>query len=173
MVLQHVLDAADASALDRIVLVLGAAADEIQTSIRLPARSGIALNRDFQTGQSGSLKAGLDAVDAHDAKAAVVLLGDQPGVRPAAIDAVIRAWRAEPARIVQAAYGGRPAHPTLLDRSLWPEAEGLRGDEGARSILAAHPEWIRTVEVGGGRPADIDTEEDYARVLQTWAPDQP
>jgi molybdenum cofactor cytidylyltransferase len=154
------------------VLVLGAAADEIQSLIRLPARSGIALNGDFQSGQSGSLKTGLDAVDAH-AVAAVVLLGDQPGVSPAAIDAVIGAWKTEPARIVQASYGGRPAHPTLLDRSLWPEAEGLRGDEGARSILAAHPEWIRTVEVGGSRPADIDTEEDYARVRQTWGPDQP
>ena len=37
-------------------------------------------------------------------------------------------------------------------------------DEGARSVLAAHPDWLRRVEVGGLPPDDIDTEEGYERM---------
>jgi CTP:molybdopterin cytidylyltransferase MocA len=171
-VLQHVLDAAAASSVDLIVLVLGAAAEEIRAGVQLPARAIVELNPDFEGGQSGSLKAGLAAVDPA-ASAAVVLLGDQPGMRPAAIEAVIQAWEAEPGPIVQAAYRGRPGHPTLLDRSVWPELEGVRGDEGARSVLAAQPERVRTVEVGGDPPSDIDTEEDYLRVYRAWGRGKP
>jgi molybdenum cofactor cytidylyltransferase len=172
VVLQHVLDAAEASSLEEIVLVLGAEADQVRARVRLPHRARVALNRDFQAGQSGSLKAGLAATDP-SIEAAVVLLGDQPGVRPDAIDAVIGAWATEPGPIVRAAYGGRPAHPILLARSVWAEAEGVRGDEGARPILAAHPDWVRTVEVGGDPPEDIDTEADYVRIRRAWTPGEP
>jgi CTP:molybdopterin cytidylyltransferase MocA len=30
--------------------------------------------------------------------------------------------------------------------------------------LARHPDWIRTVEVAGSTPLDIDTEDDYLRI---------
>jgi molybdenum cofactor cytidylyltransferase len=162
-VLQHVLDAAAASRLDRIVVVLGHAAQDVAARLRLPPRSGILLNQEYAEGQSTSLRAGLQSAGP-EAVAAVVLLGDQPGVRAEAIEAVVQAWRAGKGPVVQASYEGRPAHPTLFDRSVWSELGQVQGDEGARSILIAHPEWHSTVEVGGRPPEDIDTEEDYARV---------
>jgi molybdenum cofactor cytidylyltransferase len=162
-VLQHVLDAAAASTLDQIVLVLGHGAEEVAAKVRMPARGATVVNLEFAEGQATSLRAGLRAANP-DAAAAVFLLGDQPGIRPRAIGAVVAAWRAGSGPAVQAAYEGRPAHPTLFDRSVWPELEGAVGDEGARGVLAAHPEWRSAVEVGGSPPEDIDTEEDYARV---------
>jgi molybdenum cofactor cytidylyltransferase len=161
--LQYVLDAAADSSLDQIVVVLGHAAQDVSARIRLPARTRIVLNDEYAKGQSASLRAGLQSAGP-EAEAAVILLGDQPGVRAAAIEAVVQSWRAGHGPVVQASYGGRAAHPTLFDRSVWPELARVRGDEGARSILAAHPEWHSTVEVGGQLPEDIDTEADYARV---------
>jgi CTP:molybdopterin cytidylyltransferase MocA len=162
-VLQHVLDACEAAPLDQVVVVLGHAAPEIAAHLRLPARGGIVVNPAFGEGQSTSLRAGLGAAS-RDVQAAVVLLGDQPGIRPRAIAAVVEAWRGGGAAAVQASYGGRRAHPTLFDRSTWPDLEQAMGDEGARGILARHPEWLTLVEVGGTPPHDIDTEADYARV---------
>jgi len=161
-VLQHVVDAALAGEMDEVVVVLGAAADEIEAVVGPNPRVRFSRNPDFAAGQSTSLRAGLRA--AGTARAVLVLLGDQPGVRPDAIRAVAGAWREGAGRVIQAAYGGRPAHPTLFDRSVWPELETLSGDEGARSLLDRHPEWRTSVEVGGDPPEDIDTADDYERV---------
>jgi molybdenum cofactor cytidylyltransferase len=162
-VLQHVVDAAAASTLDQVVVILGHAAQDVAAGIHLPAGAGVVLNPEFAEGQSSSLRAGLRA-GGHEAAAAVILLGDQPGVRASAIEAVVQTWRAGAGPVVQASYGGRQGHPTLIDRSIWSELALARGDEGARGLLSAHPEWRSAAEVGGLPPEDIDTEEDYARV---------
>jgi molybdenum cofactor cytidylyltransferase len=73
-----------------------------------------------------------------------------------------RAGSAPIARPVYAA--GAPGHPVVIARDLWPEVERVRGDEGMRSLLAAHPEWLAAIPVAGAAPADVDTDEDYARV---------
>ncbi|HSL66979.1 MAG TPA: nucleotidyltransferase family protein [Actinomycetota bacterium] len=162
-VLQHVLETLQAAGVDEIVVVLGHRADEIAASIPEGVRVRLAINPDHALGQSTSFRAGLrDASDR--SQGAVILLGDQPGVRVDAVVAVIEAWRGGSAVAVQAAYRGVPGHPVLFDRSLWPELERAEGDEGARGMLAANPGWRTLVEVGGSPPLDIDTEDDYARV---------
>ncbi|WP_410959620.1 NTP transferase domain-containing protein, partial [Salmonella sp. SAL4432] len=71
--------------------------------------------------------------------------------------------------VVRAAYEGRPGHPVLLDRAMWPEIERLEGDAGARDVLRAHPEWVAEVEIGGDAPEDVDTPEDWERLLGSEA----
>jgi molybdenum cofactor cytidylyltransferase len=171
-VLQHVLDAAAASPLEEMVVVLGHAAEDVAATVRLPAHAGLVINAEFQEGQSTSMKAGLRAVGPGTA-AAVFLLGDQPGVRSDVIAAVIEAYRGGAGPVVQASYRGRPAHPTLFDRGVWEELEAATGDEGARGILARHPDWRSTVEVGGDPPADIDTEQDYAAARRRFEAQSP
>jgi len=168
-VLQHVLDAAAMAGLDEIAVVVGHASEQVAEAVKLPPQARLVHNPDHARGQSTSLRAGLRAANPSSG-AVVVLLGDQPGVRPDAIAAVAEAWRGGLGPVVQASYQGRPAHPTLLDRSVWPELEGAAGDEGARSLLSGHPEWVRPVEVGGRPPDDIDTEQDYARVRAAFEP---
>ena len=165
-VLQHVVDAAAAAPLDEIVVVLGHAASDVAAAVALPATGCFVVNPDHASGQSTSLRAGLQA--APEAAAAVILLGDQPGIRPDAIASVIEAWRTGHPRVVQASYGGTAAHPTLLDRAVWPQVERATGDQGARDVLQANPEWRSLVEVAGMPPDDIDTEEDYERIRATY-----
>jgi molybdenum cofactor cytidylyltransferase len=163
-VLQRVLDAALAASLDEILVVLGHMADDVEAAVTFEEGVRPVLNPDYREGQSTSLRTGLRAV--HEGSvAAVMLLGDQPGVRPAAIDAVVAAWRSGAGPIVQASYQGSPAHPTLVGRETWPELETASGDEGARGFIAAHSRERTLVEVGGDVPDDIDTEEDYRRAL--------
>lgn len=166
--LRHVVDAALASSLEEIVLVLGHAAEEIAALGWEGDRLRVVRNERYASGQSTSLIAGLSAADP-SSMAAVVLLGDQPGIRADAIDTVIRAWRERDGRVVQASYGSRPGHPTLFAGSVWPALRGVTGDEGARGILERHPDWRSLVEVGGDPPDDIDTEQDYARVRAIFA----
>jgi molybdenum cofactor cytidylyltransferase len=162
-VLQHVVDAAADAGLDETVIVLGRAAEEVAASLELPSGCRTAVNPEYASGQSSSLRAGLRALDSASV-AAVVLLGDQPAIWPEAIRSVVEEYRRTGARVVQASYRERPGHPVLLDRRVWPEAEAPGGDVGARDLLAAHPEWVVQAAVQGEAPPDLDTWEDYLQM---------
>jgi molybdenum cofactor cytidylyltransferase len=145
--LAHVLDAALAGGLERVVLVLGHRAGDVLDALALPEGGAVTpvLNPRHAEGQATSLRTGLGAAGP-DAGAAVVLLGDQPGIRPDAVRAVLAAFEGGAGPVVQAAYGGRAAHPTLLARQVWPEVlREAGGDRGAREVLARHPEWRTAV----------------------------
>jgi nicotine blue oxidoreductase len=82
---------------------------------------------EWEQGPGASLRCGLAALGG-EVEAAVVVLGDGPGIDPRAIDRVVAAWRAGGAERVAATYGGIRLHPLLLARSAWdavPDA-GLR-----------------------------------------------
>jgi molybdenum cofactor cytidylyltransferase len=162
-VLQHVVETLQSAGVDEIIVVLGHRADEILSAIPTTGRARVAINYRYSAGQSTSFRAGLRAASDRS-EAALILLGDQPGVQANVVTRVIEVWREGTAVAVQAGYDGVPGHPVLFDRSLWPQLEQAEGDEGARGILATHPEWRTLVEMGGSPPLDIDTEEDYARV---------
>lgn len=160
--LQHVLDAANASTLDDVVLVVGHAADEILAAVQL-GRARAVLNAAYASGQASSLRAGIAA--AADADAAVILLGDQPRVRPELLDALVERQRTSGAAAVMSSWEGRRSPPTLLHRDLWPALEALRGDVGAREVLAGRDD-VAVVEVDDhlGHLDDIDRPEDLVRL---------
>jgi molybdenum cofactor cytidylyltransferase len=168
-VLEHVLEAALASRVEQVAVVLGAYRDLIMPSIHPNDRITLVANPDHARGQSTSLRAGLLALGP-EVEAAVVLLGDQPGVGPAAVEAIISAWRDGAGRIVRASYSGVPGHPTLCERSVWPALVRIEGDVGVRAALEEHPDWESVVELGGSPPPDIDTEQDYERVRAIFEP---
>ena len=163
--LQHVVDTAAGAGLDEIVVVLGHDADAVRASVELPAEARVVVNPEFATGQASSLRAGLAAASP-DSEAAVVLLGDQPGVAVPAVRAVVEAFLRTGARVVRARYGGTGGHPVLLARKTWGELGTLEGDVGARELIARHPEWVTDADVGGDPPPDVDTDADYERLLR-------
>ena len=155
--LEHALAAMAAASLDRLVVVLGANAAAIRREVDLHGAEPL-LCADWSRGQSASLRTGVAALS--DAEAVVVALGDQPFLSPRAVDAVLDA-RGPGAGAVRATYGGAPGHPVVLERSLFGAILALRGDEGARGLLAGAR--VREVACDGrGRPDDIDTREQLA-----------
>jgi molybdenum cofactor cytidylyltransferase len=160
--LQHALDAANGSSLSPIVVVLGADADAIEKGVS-PGRARIVRNLDHATGQASSLRVGLRALEASDA--AVVVLGDQPNVTAALLDALVVAQRSTGAAAVVCMQDGRRSPPTLLHRDLWNQVDKLRGDTGARDVLARRADVaVYAVADEVARLDDIDTQEDRERL---------
>ena len=153
--LQHAVDAMLAvPALDRVVVVLGAAAEEIAAAVRFASAEPI-LCPDWAEGMAASLRCGVSELAAADW--VVVTLGDMPGVTPEAIEAVIGACTLD-VEAVRAEYGGRPGHPVALSRTLLDRVGRLRGDVGARELLRGAR--VRAVEaLHLARPDDVDTTE--------------
>lgn len=162
--LEHALAAVAAvPQLARVVVALGAGADEIRAAVDLHGAQPLVVE-DWREGQAASLRAGVAAL-AGDADAVLVTLGDQPRVGPATIACVIDAWDgAAPA--VRATYGGRPGHPVLLARALYPAVAELRGDVGARELLA-RPDAI-AVACGEDAVLDVDTRAQLDALAQRY-----
>ena len=115
-------------------------------------------NRDPTRGLSSSLRLGLAAMEQSGARAALVMLADQPFVRAEVISALVLHWQ-HTGRSVRPHYAGAPdtpGHPVLLDRSVWRLADDLEGDAGLGEALKRHLEAIDEIRVAGENP-DIDS----------------
>src|SRR5947209_9384432 len=127
-------------------------------------------NADAAKGMSTSLRAGLAALRG-DMEAALIVLGDQPLVGSRSVSVLLRSWRREGSRPAVAMAGNsdkqRWTPPVVLSRELWPDLEALEGDAGARQIFDAHPELLDVVPAAG-RPDDIDTPDDYAKIVRLF-----
>ena len=171
-VLQHTLDAVASAGLGDVVVVLGADAPAVEATIAWRGERRVRNGRPGD-GLASSLRVGLDAAavevpgaaEVPGPEAALVVLGDQPAVRPEVIRAVLDA-AASPgsagALFVRPRYPEDPApNPVLVRRDAWPLAAALRGDRGLGPLLAARPELVAEVPVEGANP-DVDTPEDLA-----------
>ncbi|HET8661914.1 MAG TPA: nucleotidyltransferase family protein [Micromonosporaceae bacterium] len=147
-----------------LVVVLGCAAEQVRKAARLEG-AVVVVNEAWTTGMGSSLRAGLEALasSSPDVDAAAILLVDTPGVTPAAVGRV--AALSAPQALAVATYDGRRGHPVLLGRGHWSGVCALaRGDEGARTYLAAHAGHVREVacdDVADG--SDMDTPADAQR----------
>src|SRR6516225_9947332 len=89
----------------------------------------------------------------------LVLPGDMPLVRPASLRAVAGALDQQP--IAYAQHRGRRGHPVGFAAEMFSELVMLKGDEGARRLLARYP--TAPVELDDpGVLIDIDTVADLA-----------
>lgn len=118
-------------------------------------------------GLGASLAAGVRQLRARHSPAAIlVLLGDQPEMKPEVIRRVADTFRETGAWIVQARYEDRPAHPVLFAASLFAELAELNGDVGAKELLRKYEERIVYADAPGPAPSDIDTPEDYREYVR-------
>ena len=161
---RHVAEAALASKADEVVVVLGHEADEIKAMLPQDGRLRTVMNADYASGQSASVRTAIGTLRS-EAKAVVFLLGDQPTVTAAIIDAVIEAYRVRPAAIVQPEYRGTPGHPVLFSRALFSELQAVAGDAGGREVLRRHLGVRAVVKLDCEAPGDVDTAADYAKLV--------
>ena len=113
---------------------------------------------------STSLRAGLAALD-KNIDAALIVLGDQPFIRPETLDRIIDQYRRSDAKIVIPVFQGFRGNPVLLDRSVFHEVMSLQGDIGCRAIFGNHLDEIVKAEVDDrGILLDIDSKDDYERL---------
>ncbi|MFQ5553444.1 MAG: NTP transferase domain-containing protein, partial [Thermoplasmata archaeon] len=164
--LERVLETVQASLAEEVVVVLGSEADRVLEEIPLGG-ANVVVNERYPEGMSTSIRTGIRSLSP-DAESSFVVLGDQPFLQPATLDALGKEWEATQAPVLIPTFRGVRGNPVLLDRSVFDDVQRITGDRGCRSIFGNYEGRIVEVPVTDpGVLLDIDTEEQLLRVTQS------
>lgn len=146
----------------RVIVVVGAQALRSRAHLR---RAGLAPkvihNRDWRQGLSTSLRSGVEALP-FEARAALVLVIDQPQVDHAALMRLIRGWQRCRGRIAASEYSGRRGVPAIFPRAAFAALAAQSGDHGARGLLRR--DGPLTIVPMPEAAFDVDTPDDLERL---------
>jgi CTP:molybdopterin cytidylyltransferase MocA len=153
---RHAAEACLASRVRYTHVVLGGHAPAVRQEL-----AGLDLdfvtNDRFLEGVSSSIQAGLSALG--DADGVLIVLADQPLLRPEILDALVLALPT-PSSVAACSYAGGLGAPAAFGRAHFGALAALEGDRGAKTLFSrahvtpvAFPEGV----------VDIDTEEDLRR----------
>jgi molybdenum cofactor cytidylyltransferase len=115
-------------------------------------------------GQGTSIAAGAAALP-DGTEAVVVALGDQPRLPAGLLAELLATFRREAKPIAAPVYQGMQGTPVVFAASTFGELRALDGDAGARMLVRRDPARVAVVAVDTPMPPDVDTPEDYARLV--------
>ncbi|MEI7848676.1 MAG: nucleotidyltransferase family protein [Chloroflexota bacterium] len=161
----HVVQTGLHAGLEPMVVVTGAGVQDLRAALSgLPLQ--FAHNPDWQSGQSSSVRVGIQALP-RQVQSVIFLLGDQPFVSVELLQALVQTYVRTRPQILAPFVAGKRSNPVLFDRVLFEAMCGLVGDAGARSLFAQVPPtpmpWLDE-----RLSFDVDTPEDYRRLLEEF-----
>ena len=161
--IRRVAEAVCAARLAQVVVVTGAAAEQVRLAIGdLPI--GVLFNPHWAEGMSTSLRAGIGALRP-EIQAALVVLADQPGLTPGLIRRLVDCYVTTFAPIIVPVYQGQRGNPVLFDRRLFADLLRLEGDSGGRVLFPRHEKELHYLDVDD--QAIIQDVDDWAGYLAT------
>ncbi|KAA2216931.1 nucleotidyltransferase family protein [Maribacter flavus] len=164
--LQYVLNRVMELEAKRIVVVLGANAQKIKSSLKTdPSSTDIIENATWEKGLGNSIAAGvrylretyspLDGV--------LICLADQPLVTPDYLNRMLLEFSTQNVSIVASNYGKKMGVPAIFGPDLYDALLKLDSDYGARDILGFNTSVTLGLDAQG-LLADIDTPEAYQKI---------
>ncbi|RYE09290.1 MAG: nucleotidyltransferase family protein, partial [Sphingobacteriaceae bacterium] len=126
-------------------------------------------NPDWNEGMSSSIKTGIHALleseNAHQINAVLFLLSDQPLITSDFLQELIQQFYTDKNSILAAtAYAGTQGVPAVFGKRMFPILQQLSGKGGAGSLFKKYAANLITVPFANAA-IDIDTEEDYLRLI--------
>ncbi|HEX6728652.1 MAG TPA: nucleotidyltransferase family protein [Pyrinomonadaceae bacterium] len=166
-----VAQAERAVALDELVVVLGRAADQIRERVDF-GNAKVVENPVFGEGCASSYRAGITALSPQS-EAVMIILGDQPGIKPEVIDRLANEWLAGAAQIALCSYRGQKGHPMIFAKPLFEQLVGLHGDKAAWKLVDANPAFVQQTEFDLPFPEDINTWNDFEQLVAAGESGKP
>jgi len=152
------------SKVDEVIVVVGWEEEKIRSALaglhcKIPA------NKNFEEGQSSSVRVGLAEVNP-SSRAVMILPGDVAKIDAGSINMVIKKYDQSGCTIAIAAHEGRSGHPILLDKQLFPEIARINEETfGLKAVVKKHQNEICLVETGSRNVLkDVDTAEDLNEI---------
>jgi molybdenum cofactor cytidylyltransferase len=164
--LRHAAETALASVCDPVLVVLGAGRELMESQVSdLPVL--VCYNPDWSLGMGSSIRHGLEQMLARfsgSIRAVVIMVCDQPLVRPADLNKLCAVHETSGYGVVSSRYGGSVGVPVLFSSRYFRELAMLDPSAGAKKLIIQHADDHHSIALSTGA-FDIDTPEDYSKVM--------
>jgi molybdenum cofactor cytidylyltransferase len=157
MLLQRAVSQATEVSGHAVIVVLGAHAEQISPLLRRSSAT-VEINRHWEEGLASSLRLGIQRLPG-SCEGVLVTLADQAAITAFDLQRLASAWRRQPDWLIAASYEGHTGVPAVFPSWCFADFAGLRGDAGARSILARHSDRCMRIPMPNAA-IDIDRPED-------------
>ena len=163
-VITHIIDQLLESSIDHVHVVVGHQAERIRREISDRPVS-IVTNAHYTSGMLSSVRCGLRNLPAQ-CRVVLVALGDQPSIRSALINRMLRSFATCKKNILVPLYKGKRGHPILFSITYRDAILTHYEEVGLRGLLHAHPDDVCELTVSTSSVlSDMDYPEDYRREL--------
>ncbi|MBC7919829.1 MAG: nucleotidyltransferase family protein [Ferruginibacter sp.] len=157
------------SACQPVVVVLGANQAAVRPELAdLPVR--VVENPDWDRGMGSSISVGIRHLLACSptARAAILMLADQPLVSADLLNQLIARHRTSELPLIACEYSHQVGVPALFEKTLFAELMELPGAEGAKPIIRKYAGHLGSLPFPDGA-LDVDTPADYQRLRERMA----
>lgn len=170
--LSNTIDAAKLAADGIVVVILGGQYQQIKESIA-DKKVDIVINPDWEEGMGSSIRIGLAALlqKYGNLESVMLTVCDQPFIDAAVLNALFNQASVLPQSIIASTYADTIGVPALFKKAHFQELLALKGQEGAKKLLVNYKDDVATIPFPKGA-SDIDTPEDYQRLIASNPPKQ-
>ncbi len=163
-VIERCLESLFAAGVEDVIAVIGPSGEAIAAVLN----DSVIFVRNLapKSDMAASVRLGARRV-APRASGVLVALADHPLVRPSTIRSLLETHARHPHRIIIPTFGGRRGHPVLFPGKILGEIFAL---PTLKEVVHRNPERVLPVcECSDpGIILDMDTPEDYIRILEIW-----
>ncbi|MGD2052036.1 MAG: nucleotidyltransferase family protein [Acidimicrobiia bacterium] len=159
-VIGHLVAQARDWPVDAVLVVLGAAAEEVLAASDLGDVT-VVIDPEWREGIAASLRAGVDTVTRlDDYDAIVVAYGDQPLNPPDVVSRLLDTHREAGRLVTVPKYRYSVGGPYVVGAGLWSRLMGLEGETTPEQLFQAHADWVEEVWFDRVPPRRIVTPDD-------------
>jgi len=164
--LETIIDNLRAAGVEKITVVLGHHANEIQSAVDLAAVR-VVINHEYPQGQTSSLQLGLAAAAADSPEAVILCLVDHPAISTEVILKLIERFESTRPPVLIPTFEGQRGHPVVISQTLFPELLALSAEEPANTVIRKYRDATQFVEVADpGILLDVDDPTAYERMSE-------
>jgi len=153
------------SQIDKLYVILGYHYDEITRII--DPRLEIVHNPGWITGKSSSIKMGVRSAG-KISDGLIFFLVDQPFINKTIINKLINEFRNSTENIIVPRVNGRLCNPVLFGKKYYEKLMNLSGEQGGKEIIKKANDVMWVDWEDKRLLLDIDTDEDYRKLLKNY-----
>lgn len=158
--LGHIVARTASFDVEEVWVVLGYEIEKVLSETDL-GDAGVVENPEWEEGIASSLRVGLDALTRLSrCDTALIVIADQPEISGEIVAEVLKSHAKSGKPVTIPKYRYTLGNPVVVNRSLWDRVMSLEGDDGAKRLWLAHPDWVNEVWFSEPPPRDVDTESD-------------
>jgi molybdenum cofactor cytidylyltransferase len=155
------------SDVDEVVVITGYQHDKVKIKIenRFKDEIKIVYNENYRSGRSESIRCAVNGLD-EKFDAVLFMVADKPSVKTVLINRAITKYKKDTPLLLYVRTPGGRGHPVIFSRKIFGDLLDLAGEPAGDIIFDKYSDNTLVIDDDKDQ-IDIDTPEDYRRILET------